>query len=150
MDCLEHEILKIKDEFEYDEDFISMTVLSYTKHNVEHYLINPTKRAQMLNSCLLVNCVMLTMLVASLYGIQTNENDYYNSDVPSTHVLWFVKFPCAVALHLSLTPQISNGLAIMKFSNNQADIFVEYGSEISFFLGLSEVTLGMLCQYCNI
>lgn len=38
----------------------------------------------------------------------------------------------------------------MKFANNQADLFVENGSEISYFLGLLQVINGMLCQYCNI
>ena len=45
MDCLEESILKEKDVFEYDEDFISLTVLCYTTHNVEKYMINPLKRA---------------------------------------------------------------------------------------------------------
>jgi hypothetical protein len=104
MDCLEESILKEKDVFEYDEDFISLTVLCYTTLNVEKYMINPLKRAQMFNSCLLVQSVVIAMLLASLYGIYSNEAGYYTAEIPSTHVLWFVKFPCAVALHLALTP----------------------------------------------
>ena len=54
MDCVEMSILRTKDVFEYDEDFISLTVLCYTTANVEKYMINPFKRAQMFNNCLLV------------------------------------------------------------------------------------------------
>lgn len=113
-------------------------------------MINPIKRSQMFYSCLLVNSIVVTMLLANLYGMYTNEGGNYASFIPDTHTLWFIKFPCCVALHFSLTPQISNGLAVMKFANNQAELFIEHGSEISFFLGLSEVLTGMLCQYCNI
>jgi hypothetical protein len=57
------------------------------------------------------------MLGSSLYGIITNENGYYEAKIPDTHVLWFIKFPCAIALHFSLTPHITAGLVIMKFAN---------------------------------
>jgi hypothetical protein len=104
----------------------------------------------MLNSCLLVNSIVVTMLGASLYGIITNEGGFYTPFIPETHALWFVKFPCAIALHFCLTPQISCGLAIMKFANNQCDQFVPNGSEISFMLGLIQVFTGILCTACNI
>ena len=33
-------------------------------------------------------------------------------------VVLLVKFPCAVALHFFLHPEVSKGLTIMKFANN--------------------------------
>jgi hypothetical protein len=46
-----------------------------------------------------------------------------------------VKFPCALALHLYLYPEVENGMVIMKFTNNNPELFYGYGSEISFTLG---------------
>lgn len=115
------DLLNVKDNFEYEEDFIAMTVLCHLKSNSEKYMINPTKQGQMFNSCLLVNSIVVTMLGGSLYGIITNEGGFYTEFIPDTHALWFIKFPCAIALHFCLTPQISCGLAIMKFANNQSD-----------------------------
>ena len=40
---IEEDLLIHKDTFEYDEDFIAMTVLCYLKSNTEKYLITPVK-----------------------------------------------------------------------------------------------------------
>ena len=101
---IEEELLIHKDSFEYDEDFIAMTVLCYLKANAEKYMINPKKQSQMLNSCLLVNGVVFTMLGASLYAIITNEAEAYTPYMSHSHALWLVKLPCAVALHFALYP----------------------------------------------
>mgnify|MGYP000709678523 CR=1 FL=1 len=71
----------------------------------------------MLNSCLLVNGVVITMLGASLFAIDTDEGGIYTPYLAHSHALWLVKLPCAVALHFALYPQVSNGMAIMKFAN---------------------------------
>jgi hypothetical protein len=118
LEVMEKELIHHKDELEFEEDFIALTVLCYLKVNTEKYMINPTKHSQMLNSCLLVNSIVITMLGTSLYGIFTNEGGFYTPFIPETHALWFVKFPCAIALHFCLTPHISCGMAIMKFANN--------------------------------
>ena len=137
-------------QFDYEEDFVALTVLCYLDCNAKKYLINPQKQSQMLNSSLLVYSVVIAMLGASLYGIFTNEEEEYNPYIPDTHMLWFIKFPCAIALHFTLTPQIQCGMEIMKFANQQWEQFVPNGSAISFMLGLIQVFTGVLCTFCNI
>lgn len=43
--AFEKELLKVKDKFEYDEDFVAMTVLCYLKSNADKYMINHQKQS---------------------------------------------------------------------------------------------------------
>lgn len=114
---LEEELLTEKTVFGYHEDFIAMTVLCYLKVNAKKYMITSVKQSQMLNSCMLVQSVVLSMLFATLYAIRIDEQGAYTPYISQSHALWFVKFACAVALHFALTPQVQAGFAIMKFAN---------------------------------
>jgi hypothetical protein len=67
-------------------------------------MIPPVKQSQMLNSSMLVQSVVLSMLFATLYAIKINEQDYYTPYISMSHALWLVKLACAVALHLALSP----------------------------------------------
>lgn len=60
--------------------------------------------------------------------------------------MFFVKFPCTLALHFVLYPEVANGMNIMKFANQQPHLFVNNGSEISFFLGFSQVFSALFCE----
>ena len=60
----------------------------------------------MLNSAMLVQSVVLSMLFATLYAIMINEQGYYTPYISQSHALWLVKLACAVALHFALTPQV--------------------------------------------
>jgi hypothetical protein len=51
--------------------------------------------------------------------------------------LFIVKFPCCIALHFVLCPEVAKGMELMKFANNHPDYFVQYGSEIAYCIGLS-------------
>jgi len=98
-----------------------MTVFCYLKHNQEKYMIKPTKQSQMLYSTLLVAMVVMAMLAAMLWAIASNENGDYAAELAHSSVVFYVKFPCAVALHLVLYPEVAKGMSIMKFANNQHD-----------------------------
>ena len=104
----------------------------------------------MLYSCILVQTVVVAMLVCMLYAMWTNENGDYTPNIAHSYAVWIVKFPCAVALHFFLYPEVANGMNIMKFANQQCDLFVPYGSEISFILGLISVSTALLCEFVNI
>lgn len=84
------------------------------------------------------------------YAIMINENEDYTMGRPESFHLWLVKFPCAMALHLLLYPEVFNGLALMKFTNDECDQFVEYGSEISWVLALVQVLIALLGEFVNI
>jgi hypothetical protein len=85
-----------------------------------------------------------------LYAILTDEDGAYTPNIAHTYAVWIVKFPSAVALHLYLYPEIANGMSIMKFANQQSELFVEHGSEISYMLGFLQVFTGLLCEFVNI
>jgi len=53
-----------------------------------------------------------------LYQI-TNE-DAPNS-FPHDFSVFYVKFPCAIALQFCLYPEVAKGMEMMKFANNEAD-----------------------------
>jgi hypothetical protein len=103
---LEATLLAEKTIFGYEEDFIAMTVLCYLSVNSKKYMITSVKQSQMLNSCMLVQSVVLSMLFATLYAIKIDEQGAYTPIISHSHALWFVKFACATALHFALTPQI--------------------------------------------
>ena len=83
------------------------------------------------------------MLCAQFYAWITNENNEYHAK--PDHSLWllFVKFPCIIALHFVLTPEVDNALKIMKVANQQAHLFVENGSEVTFCLGLGQLFISL-------
>jgi hypothetical protein len=77
-----------------------------------------------------------TMLLCMSYAILVNENNEYPMHQPHNFYLMIIKAPTIMALHLLLSPEVENGMRIMKFSNQQSDQFVPGGSQISFILGL--------------
>jgi uncharacterized membrane protein len=116
-DKLQAELKEYKKTLEFEEDFTMMTVLGYLKENKDKWLLGPMKQSQMLYSCILVQTVVIMMLTCMLYAINTNENCDYTPNVAHSFAVWIVKFPCAVALHFFLYPEVANGMAVMKFAN---------------------------------
>lgn len=115
---LELRLTNMKKTLEAEEDYTTMTVLCYLKVNQEKYLIVPQKLGQMLYSCLMVHIVVIMMLLCMLYAININEEGEYTPNISHNFAVWLVKFPCSVALHFLLYPEVANGMAIMKFCNN--------------------------------
>lgn len=134
---LEIELKQGKNKLELEEDFVTMTVLCYLKKNQDEFLIHETKQSQMFFSCMVAHFIVDSMLFAMLYAIITNEGGEYTPNTPKNFGVWFVKFPCTIALHFVLYPEVANGMMIMKFSNNQHHLFVNNGDKIAYILGLS-------------
>ena len=68
------------------------------------------------------------MLSCMLHSIITNEHEEFGPTFSKSFTVLLVKFPCAVALHLCLYPEVMSGMTIMKFSNNQPELFENNGS----------------------
>jgi len=111
--------MKAKDVLEFEEDFFAYTVLCYTKKNTEEYLITPQKQSQNFYSALLVAFVVISMLFCMNYAILTNENGDYTPSLSHSFAVFYIKFPCAIALHFCLYPEVAKGMNLMKFANNQ-------------------------------
>jgi hypothetical protein len=107
-----------KKTLEYEEDFYAMTVLCLLKSNTEKYMIHKTKQAQMFYSCLIISAIVNALLLSMLYAMITNENGDYTKNIAHSYAVFFVKFPCAMALHFVLYPEVANGMNLMKFANN--------------------------------
>jgi len=75
----------------------------------------------MLYSALVVAAVVLGMLISMLLAIIYNENGDFSAELSTSVVVFYVKFPCAVALHFVLYPEVAKGMNLMKFANNQSD-----------------------------
>ena len=59
--------------------------------------------------------VVLSMLVCMLIELlNISETEMTNS-----FIVFYVKLPCAIALHFTLYPEVGKGMNIMKFANNQ-------------------------------
>jgi hypothetical protein len=95
-----------------------MTVLCYLKTNTEKYLIHKSKQAQMLYSCLIVYAIVDALLFCMIYELYTSDVD---TATAHSFAVWFVKFPCTLALHFVLYPEVANGMNLMKFCNNQPE-----------------------------
>lgn len=131
---------------DYEEDFVAMTVLCFLKSNTDKYLIHPSKQAQMFYSCMIVYGIVNALLFSMLWAIYTNEDGAYTPNIAHSFTVWFVKFPCTLALHFVLCPEVTNGMNLMKYANNQPHQFVPYGSEVSYFLGLNQVFSALFCE----
>jgi hypothetical protein len=125
-------------------------VLSYLKTNIKKYKIVPEKRAQMLYSALTVQLIVVLMLICMLTSIVTNEKGRYSNHFSHSFAVFYIKIPCALALHLVLYPEVAKGINVMKFTNQQAELFEGNGSAIGFMLGLTQVLSVIFCEIVNI
>lgn len=48
-------------------------------------------------------------------------NEIEDPKMTDSFVVFFVKLPCAIALHFCLYPEVAKGMNMMKFANNQSD-----------------------------
>mmetsp|Transcript_11642 Transcript_11642/g.17667 ORF Transcript_11642/g.17667 Transcript_11642/m.17667 type:complete len:211 (-) Transcript_11642:29-661(-) len=104
----------------------------------------------MLYSSIFVAMVVLSMLGSMLWAIMTNENNDYEATLAHSYTVFFLKFPCSVALHFVLYPEVAKGMNLMKFANNQNDQFVTHGAEISFCLGCIQVFTALFAEAINL
>lgn len=115
---------EIKDstlELDFEEDdFIALTVLCHLKENAEKYFIHNDILAQKVFSCLIVYGIMNSLLICMYYAMLYDEHEHkeYDPNYALSFPVWFVKFPCCLALHFVLYPEVATGMSIMKFSNN--------------------------------
>lgn len=58
------------------------------------------------------------MLGCQLYAMEINEDGEYTPLIAQSFPVWVIKMPCSYALHFMLYPEVANGMAIMKFTNN--------------------------------
>ena len=75
------------------------------------------------------------MLSCMLFQLMNEDEDYYSFH--NGYVLYIVKCPCVIVLHICLYPEVIGGMGIMKYANNHAHRFIEYGSEVAFIIGFS-------------
>lgn len=90
------------------------------------------------------------MLECMAFAITSNENGLYTPALSHSFAVFYIKFPCAIALHFYLYPEVAKGMNLMKYANNQVDDFVQNGSEISFIIGLTQVSMALIAEYINI
>jgi hypothetical protein len=148
-----------KSELMYKSDFFSLTALSLLKKNgdlpsaegtplgvedphhhgkmkdARGFGIKSEKLAQMLYSNAMIAIMILTMVGCLLYQLYKAKED--KRFCGENFNLFLVKFPCCIALHLALCPEVAKGMELMKFANNHPNDFVAYGSEIAYCIGLA-------------
>lgn len=112
---LVHKVVN-KDHVELGEDFIALTVLCYLKENKKEFLMNSHKQAQNLSNVIVVMICQIVMITCIFADIVRTEA-YTLSFMPD-FIVFYVKFPCTIALHLYLFPEVNKGMTIMKFANN--------------------------------
>ena len=108
-----------------------MTVLCYLKENVNKMKLTETVLAHNCFNSLMLIFWQNLMLTCMLYSMMQEEIRNFSE----SYAVYLVKFPCAICLHLVLYPEVMQGMKIMKFANNQASLFVESGSVISYNIG---------------
>ena len=113
--------IQAKDHLEFEEDFFSLTMLCYLKKNRNKYLLSHSKQAMNLHNAILVSCCQALMLLCMTNAMLDNEGGEYSMAYAGSVWVLYVKFPCAIALHFYLYPEVQKGMMIMKFANNQPD-----------------------------
>lgn len=104
-------------EVSFKEDFTTATVLVFLKKNTEHHFFVPDKRASVLWSCLMSQLMVTLMLSYIGWAIIINENNEYPITQPHNFQLMMIKLPTILALHFLLSPEVENGMRIMKYAN---------------------------------
>lgn len=132
------------------EDIIIMTSLCFLKENVRKYEILAPKRSQLLWSAIAGNAITFFMLYCMYRSMTWNEGGLYTPNIAQHFTLFFVKFPCALALHFFLYPEVADSLTLMKFAVNEPQQFVNSGSEIAFILGFVRCCNAIFCEGINI
>lgn len=150
LEKLENELYEMKYFFHGERDYYSMVMFCNLKSSVDEYLISQPKLSQMQWSGYTVNFVIFGMLVMIIWAIAIDEGGDYTACINTEFPLFFVKWPCAVALHFAMYPQVLKGMKIMKFANNQPDLFIEGGSQRSFVIGFIQVFAAVTCEAINI
>ena len=92
-----------------------MVVLSFLKENVEKNMITREKRGRLLYSVFYMQMTVFAMLVCMFYSMLISEE--YKAEFSHSFDVYFVKLPCAIALHLCLYPEVAAGMNIMKVAN---------------------------------
>lgn len=90
------------------------------------------------------------MLTCMMYAIATNDGGEYTPNLAHSYAVFIVKFPCAIALHICLYPEIAKGMNLMKFANNQHELFVDGGSQIGYLLGCVQVFTALFAEGINL
>lgn len=106
-----------KDHVEFGEDFVALTVMCYLKDNTKKFLITPAKQSQMLHTVIMIMSCQIIMIACIQSQFLGPDAIFHFGFVANFYVL-LVKFPCSIALHLYLHPEVSKGLVIMKYANN--------------------------------
>ena len=91
----------------------------------------------------MIALMILSMVGCLLLQLNNEANEKYFHD---DFNLFLVKFPCCIALHFVLCPEVAKGMELMKFANNHPDEFVLYGSEISYLIGLSQALISLAAE----
>lgn len=91
-----------KKKISFHKNQTSMTVLGYLKFNQEKYMLSPARQAMNFYSTIYVYIFQNIMLGCILAQIIYEQN----TKIPPYLRALLVKFPCSVALHLNMTPDI--------------------------------------------
>jgi len=137
-------------EADFSEDFISMAALCFVQSNVDKMLIKPAKRAQMLWAALTAQFMVFLMLACQYKEIALNFEGDYRPALATNFGLFIVKFAAMFALHLLLTPQVRNGLSIMKYANQNPEQFTPDGAFYAYWIGLNQTAISIICILVNV
>jgi len=65
----------------------------------------------------MVGIVAISMQVCML-GAMFEEEEEEAKELSDSFLVFYVKLPCAIALHFCLYPEVAKGMNLMKFANN--------------------------------
>jgi hypothetical protein len=136
------EELTQKDSIEFDENFYSLTVLCFLKDVKAKYALSSNMQNSNFFNCVQIIVMQMIVIYCELWNLFIDELEddqkeeyFYTTKFP----IMIVRFPCAVAIAMELHPKVKEGMDIMKFANNQTELFSQRGSRIAFFLGITNV-----------
>lgn len=110
---------------DFKEDYITYVVLCHLEENCKKYHISSRKRSELLGQLFLVQIFVSVILICQTYAQIFGEDGNLIIYADSNFALTLVKFPCTVALHFALTPEVTNALKLMKFATNQTHLFID-------------------------
>lgn len=140
--------IQSKAHIHFEEDYYSLTALSFLWTNIKKYKITDQKLAQTFYFLMMIFMVSNLMLLGILYSIFVQKTAELTEFDTGSFVLYIVRFVCSVALHIMLFPEVRKGMIIMKYVNNHPDKFRT--SYIPFILGFLQYFSSIFAEFLNI
>ena len=92
---------------------------------------------------IIIGIVQVSMIVCFLgEQLETEKHPDFRNPVPFAGKL--CRFACAIVMHCKLVPEFAKAMQLMKFANNNPELFIN--SKVAFAIGLQQFFVALIVE----